>query len=201
METDSEDYSEYLEQKYLPGRDIYLHKFFYTRIARELGSGSVYDLGFGTGSFLKFLRNHQYETFGIDSNQTFVDQAKARGFQVACDDITSLSTLPNNVGNAVIDNVLEHLSRDQIDSFLKALAPKLGPEGKLIAIVPDKKGFEKDPTHVTFVTQAILEKMLPAHGLKIENYFCFPFNSRNVGKFFYLNMQILIICRNHSPKE
>ena len=40
METDSEDYSEYLEQKYLPGRDIYLHKFFYTRIARELGSGS-----------------------------------------------------------------------------------------------------------------------------------------------------------------
>jgi len=195
METKSDDYSEYLEEKYLPGRDIYLNRLFYPRVFNELGEGSILDLGFGAGAFLKFASGKGRKVTGIDSNDSFVAKAKDQGFKVALDDITTLSTISGSIENAVTDNVLEHLEEHQIDSFFKAFNSKLAPGGRLVAIVPDAKGYEKDPTHRTFVTQEYLTPICKKHGLTIRKYFCFPFNNRTIGKFFYLNMQIFVIER------
>lgn len=196
METRSEDYSDYLEEKYLPGRDIYLNRLFYPRIFKELRSGSVLDLGFGAGAFLKFASAKGRLVSGIDSNQNFVDKAKASRFDVSLDDITTLSSVNSPIENAVTDNVLEHLEDDQIKAFFQTLSSKLSPDGRLIAIVPDAKGYKKDPTHRTFITKEYLAPICSDNGLIIPKYFCFPFNSRMVGKFFYLNMQILVIERS-----
>jgi len=193
VKTEADAYADYLEEKYLPGRDLYLNRLFYPRIYRELTDGPVLDLGFGAGAFLRFLKSRGRQTSAIDSNQRFVDQARSSGFEVSLDDITQLNSVKTPVKNAVTDNVLEHLTLPQIESFFAVLATKLDPGGRLIAIVPDAKGYEKDPTHQTFVTQALLDPVCRANGLRISKYFCFPFNSRRVGKFFYLNMQILVI--------
>ena len=194
MKTDSSDYSEYLEDKYLPGRDVYLHKLFYPRIVKELDtSKTVIDLGFGAGSFLKFLRAHNINGFGIDSNAQFVEQSQANGFDTALDDITKLSTLPSKVDNVISDNVLEHLNMEQLESVFARLSEKLTPSGQFVAIVPDKKGFEKDPTHETFISKPLIEDLSKRNDLGLKKSFCFPFNSRFVGRFFYLNMQIFVI--------
>jgi len=196
METQTDEYSEYLEEKYLPGRDIYLNKFFYPRIYNELGTGPVLDLGFGAGAFLKFLAKKNRAIHGIDSNQRFVDQAMKQGFKVAVDDITKLNTIETPIKNAVVDNVLEHLSEDQIDMFFETLAAKSDQTLRLIAIVPDAKGYDKDPTHRTFITGDQLRPICKKHGFAIKKYFCYPFNSRAIGKVFYLNMQVLVIEKN-----
>lgn len=197
MKTESESYADYLEEKYLPGRDLYLNRLFYPRIYREVGEGPVVDLGFGAGAFLRFLKSKNRACLGIDSNPKFVELAK--DFDVGLDDITKLATLTAPIENAVTDNVLEHLTPEQIKSFFKALSEKLSRTGRLIAIVPDAKGYEKDPTHQTFVTREFLEPICSAYNLTIEKYFCYPFNSRAVGKVFYLNMQILVI--SHAQKK
>lgn len=193
MQTESESYAEYLEEKYLPGRDLYLNKLFYPRVYRELGDGSVVDLGFGAGAFLRFLKGRDRACQGIDSNARFVEMAA--DFEVTLDDITKLDTLTAPIENAVTDNVLEHLSPEQIDAFFSVFSQKISKTGRLIAIVPDAKGYEKDPTHVTFVTRKFLEPLCAKYGLKVEKFFCYPFNSRAVGKVFYLNMQIFVITK------
>ena len=193
MKTDTDTYAEYLEEKYLPGRDLYLNKFFYPRIYRELGDGEVIDLGFGTGAFLRFLTSKQHVSKGIDSNPRFVEIANE--FNVALDDITELNTLTTPIENAVVDNVLEHLTLEQITDFFRVFSSKLAANGRLVAIVPDAKGYQKDPTHLTFVTPSILQPICKEFGLKIDKKFCYPFNSRFVGKFFYLNMQVIVITR------
>lgn len=193
MKTESESYAEYLEEKYLPGRDLYLNKLFYPRVYRELGEGPVIDLGFGAGAFLRFLHAKGRIVQGIDSNQRFVELASE--FNVNLDDITKLDSLKQPIQNAVTDNVLEHLSLEQIKAFFNVFSQKLAANGRLVAIVPDAKGYEKDPTHVTFVTREILEPICQSNGLRISNFFCYPFNSRAVGKVFYLNMQIFVITK------
>lgn len=193
MKTESESYADYLEEKYLPGRNLYLNRLFYPRVYRELGDGSVVDLGFGAGAFLRFLKSKNRKSFGIDSNPRFVELAK--GFNVSQDDITQLKTLSAPIHNAVTDNVLEHLTLAQIETFFKVFSQKLASDGRLVAIVPDAKGYEKDPTHQTFVTRELLEPICAANGLKVSKFFCYPFNSRAVGKLFYLNMQIFVITK------
>ncbi|NNE57008.1 MAG: class I SAM-dependent methyltransferase [Hellea sp.] len=192
METESEAYSEYLEEKYLPGRDLYLNRLFYPRILKELGEGPIVDLGFGAGAFLKFARKKSRNISGIDSNPAFVDTALSQGFDVALDDITKLATV-SQIENAVCDNVLEHLTAEQLEAVFSVVKDKLATNGKFVAIVPDKQGYKKDPTHRTFIDPGFLEPLCQRHELQIGKTFCYPFNSRTAGKYFYLNMQIFVI--------
>jgi SAM-dependent methyltransferase len=193
METNSEDYKKHLEEKYLPGRDMYLNTFFYPKIMSQFSNGLIVDLGFGTGAFLRYLKKKNRDFFGIDSNPFLVDLNIKNGFKVAEDDVTILSKINFTIENGICDNVLEHLDLTQINSFFNACKSKFAKNGTLVVIVPDAKGYERDPTHKTFVTKEIIEKMCAQHGVKLQSNFCHPFNSRFVGKHLYLNMQVFVI--------
>ena len=193
METNSEDYKIHLEEKYLPGRDLYLNTFFYPKIMKQFSKGLIVDLGFGTGAFLRYLKKKNRDFFGIDSNPFLVDLNIKNGFKVAEDDVTILSKINFTIENGICDNVLEHLDLTQINSFFSACKSKFSKNGSLVVIVPDAKGYERDPTHKTFVTKEIIEKMCAQHGVTLQTNFCHPFNSRFVGKHLYLNMQVFVI--------
>lgn len=193
METNTEEYKEHLEEKYLPGRDMYLNTFFYPKIMRQFSTATIYDLGFGTGAFLRYLKGKGRDFFGIDSNPFLVELNKKNGFKVEQDDVTTLVNIPKPMENAICDNVLEHLDRDQIDSFFKACKRKFAAGGTLVVIVPDKKGYQRDPTHKTFVEKPLVEEMCKKHGAKLHKNFNHIFNSRWVGSWFYLSMQVFVI--------
>jgi SAM-dependent methyltransferase len=193
METNTEEYKEHLEEKYLPGRDMYLNMFFYPKIMRQFGSGTIYDLGFGTGAFLRYLKTKGRDFFGIDSNPYLVALNKKNGFNVVEDDVTTLANITKPMENAICDNVLEHLDKEQIDSFFKVCKQKFASGGTLVVIVPDKKGYERDPTHKTFVEKPLIEEMCKKHGAKLHKNFNHIFNSRWVASWFYLSMQVFVI--------
>lgn len=195
MQTVDDEYSEYLEQKYLPGRQLYLEKLFYPRIINELTDGPILDLGFGAGAFMKFASSKGYKISGIDSNPKFVEKAKSSGYEVYLGDLTDLDNVDDNIQNAIVDNVLEHLDESSIEKFLKIFSRKLSNTGKLIIIVPGEKGFTHDPTHETFVDYNLLNKICKKHDLKIEKFYRFPFNSHFISKVFYLNMQIMVVVK------
>src|ERR1035438_2597601 len=104
METNSEDYKKHLEEKYLPGRDLYLNHFFYPKILKLFSMEEINDLGFGTGAFLRYLKSKNRSCSGIDSNPFLVQLNKRNGFEVREDDLTILKTITNQMKNAICDN-------------------------------------------------------------------------------------------------
>jgi cyclopropane fatty-acyl-phospholipid synthase-like methyltransferase len=193
METTSAEYKEHLENKYLPGRDKYLQWFFYPKILKQFSDKDIVDLGCGTGEFLKYLKIKNRKFTGIDNNPHLVDLCVKMGFDVVMDDVTKLENVKAPIDNAVIDNVLEHLEVAQTDAFFAALKTKMNKDGTLVVIVPDKKGYQYDPTHKTFVNKNLIQQMCEKHGATLKSNFLHPFNIEFVGAILYLNMQVFVI--------
>src|SRR5690349_7954904 len=94
MRTDEKQYSDYLENKYLPGRTLYLRYFFYPKLFRAFpGTDTIVDLGCGTGEFLKSCRQRKRDVIGIDSNEALANRCRQNGFRVELDDICELASL------------------------------------------------------------------------------------------------------------
>ena len=195
MKTEDREYADYLRGKFLPGRTRYLETFIYPRYLRELpAAAEVWDLGFGNGEFLSFCRRKSIPARGLDSNPHFVESARNRGLRADSDDITRLTTIPDGGLNAAIsDNVLEHLDAEALRAFFSTLKSKLSDRGLLLAIVPGEKGFTRDPTHKTFIDEAVMERMTKQSGLVVERCFRWPFGARAVSRIFYLNMTAFVI--------
>lgn len=193
MQTKDEAYKEHLEEKYLPGRDKYLQWFFFPKLVKQFTDGHILDLGFGTGGFLRFLKSKNKTFSGIDSNPFLVEEISKQGFAVTLDDITKLDTVVTPINNAITDNVLEHLDLNQIDSVFNALKQKMTTGGILVVIVPLEKGYQRDPTHKTFVNKEIMQQMCDKYNLRLKKRFYHPINLSGVGKWLYLNMQVYVI--------
>lgn len=190
LRTDDKQYTEYLQSKFLPGRQFYLEQLVYPRYLRELSSETeILDFGFGNGEFLTFCQKNGIVARGIDSNPHFIESARLRNLNVELDDITRLDTLPNgNVKAVISDNVLEHLSKDALFKVFRALELKLAKNGVFLAIVPGEKGFTKDPTHQTFIDEYLISSVTANSSIKLEKTFRWPFDIKLVSKVFYLNM-------------
>jgi trans-aconitate methyltransferase len=193
METTSEAYKEHLENKYLPGRSLYLKTFFYPKIMRQFDKEEISDLGCGTGEFLKYLKSKKRAFRGADNNPHLVELCQKMGFDVIMDDVTKLENIKAPIMNAIVDNVLEHLDMDQINSFFASLKAKIRKGGTLVVIVPHEKGYTYDPTHKTFVNPTIIREMCTKHGATLERNFLHPFNMELIGRILYLNMQVFTI--------
>jgi 2-polyprenyl-3-methyl-5-hydroxy-6-metoxy-1,4-benzoquinol methylase len=194
MKTDSLEYKEHLENKYLPGRSTYLKHFFYPKIFKTFhNQGKIYDLGCGMGEFLSFCKSKNREAIGIDSNVHLVDICKNKGLNAVVDNVISPASINEQIQNVLIDNVLEHLDNDALNIFFENSTKYIQKGGFLIVIIPDKKGFKKDPTHITFVNYNILKEKCDMFNLKIKSQFSHPFNVKSVGNFLYLNMQVFVI--------
>jgi 2-polyprenyl-3-methyl-5-hydroxy-6-metoxy-1,4-benzoquinol methylase len=195
--TDTKEYSEYLERKYLPGRRLYLHWFFYPKICRNFSpADTVIDLGCGTGEFLHFCRKRKRSVLGVDSNESLVHRNLESGFEVVFDDICELTKLKGRQFNyAVCDNVLEHLEVSQIRKFFLRAAELVTHGGLLVCIVPGVKGFQKDPTHKTYISEKILADACESSSWAIKSRYYHPFNCRGVDRFLYLNMQVFEMHR------
>ena len=200
MKTASAEYSEYLNNKYLPGRSLFLRYIYYPRILNEFKPDKlIWDLGCGMGEFLSFCKIKHRTAKGIDSNPNFISLCKNKNFAAELDDVCHLKTIPeNSVDNALIDNVLEHLTKTEINLFFDAFEKKASKNGLLVCIVPGEKGFEKDPTHKTYVNSDLLLSFIRNKRFKIIKQYNHPFSSDQINKFFYLNMQVFVIQKTLS---
>jgi cyclopropane fatty-acyl-phospholipid synthase-like methyltransferase len=198
MRTDSEGYSDYLQAKYLPGRRLYLEWFFYPRIFRTFTTpDAIIDLGCGTGEFLNYCRKRKHEVIGVDSNEALARRCQEHGFNIILDNICRLETLRQRRFKYVVcDNVLEHLTREELACFFNRLTELMLPGGRFVCIVPGIRGYKCDPTHQNFICSDLLNAILKDYPLRITQHYFHPINLRNVDKFLYLNMQVFEIERS-----
>lgn len=104
-------------------------------------SGSVLDMGCGSGKFLSFMKGVGWKTYGTDISPQAVEVAKSRGHQVSCGDVRQAGFSDNFFDLITLNNVLEHVY-DPIGT-LQELHRILRPGGELIICVPNFDCYER----------------------------------------------------------
>ena len=77
---------------------------------------AIIEIGSGMGTLIEVLNKRGYKTYGIEPNEYHRDHAKGRGVK-----LHDLNTYPDKCDMIVSIEVLEHLTDDEIDEYLKRI--------------------------------------------------------------------------------
>lgn len=131
------------------------------------------DVGSGRGEWLELLKEHGIEAYGVDLNETFVEEAQARGLDVRHGDaVAHLRSLEEgSVGAITAFHLVEHLSLDVLISLIDAALRALAPGGVLLLETPNPTNvtvgaasFYLDPTHLKPLHPQFLEFLVTNRG-------------------------------------
>jgi SAM-dependent methyltransferase len=140
---------------------------------RNFPRGSrVLEIGFGNGSFLTYARKQGWDVCGTEINPYLIDAARTAGFEVF-----GAATLEEMRGRkfdlvAAFD-VLEHIHRDALLSFVASVKEILLPGGVFLARFPNGDSpfglpyQNGDITHVTAIGTGIVEYIASSLGLEV----------------------------------
>lgn len=146
--------------------------------------GPVVDLGSGRGEWLEILKQAGIDAYGVDLNEDFVEQCRARGLKVVHGDVCEhLETLPERSLSALTAfHLAEHMPVDALVRLLDVSLRALESGGLLIIETPNPENvtvgsssFYLDPGHVRPLPPGLLAFLLEARGFsKIETRFLHP---------------------------
>ena len=135
--------------------------------------GQVLDVGCGSGELLEVLAQNDIDAYGIDFSQSNVDECRALGLDVRCDDVLHhLSEVPAaTLGAVTAIHVVEHLDIDTLIEFVDLSLRALRPGGLLIFETPNPRNvtvgadtFYLDPTHLRPIPSPLLEFIVSIRG-------------------------------------
>ncbi len=164
---------------------------------RRLTPGFTLDIGCGIGRSLEHLRGYGV---GVDTNESCLRVARARGFTVFTPEAFRNSAEYNRAGRfdtILLAHVAEHMREDEVVPLLQQYEALLRSNGKLILIAPQEAGFRSDPTHVVLMDFERLTRISDRLGFELERAFSFPF-PRWVGRLFTYN-EFVVVSRKPGP--
>lgn len=96
----------------------------------------VLEIGFGSGTFLKFARTNHWDACGVEINEELVKDAQAAGYAATHSD--NLSGFADDTFDLVGDfDVLEHIPQDVIPNVIHEIKRVLKKDGVFIARFPN----------------------------------------------------------------
>ncbi len=140
-----------------------------------VGKAPVLDLGCGRGEFLELLRERDIDAYGIEVDPALVTASREMGLDVHLDDgIAHLESLPDkSLGGVVMIQVIEHLPPQVAVDFVRLVARKVRPEGRVVVETVNPQSlyvyahaFYLDPTHVRPVHPAFLAFLFQEAGFR-----------------------------------
>lgn len=138
-------------------------------------SKNVLDIGCGTGTFLKLLKEAGIGGYGIDLNEDYVMLCERLGLDVVRDDaISHLKSLePKSLDGVFISQLVEHLSSEQLLEILGLCYERMQYESHIVISTPNIRSmlvstnlFYMDPTHRSHVHPDVLTFMLRSCGFR-----------------------------------
>jgi 2-polyprenyl-3-methyl-5-hydroxy-6-metoxy-1,4-benzoquinol methylase len=143
-------------------------------------SAQILDVGCGVGFFLRFLQANGYmNAVGIDTSPQQVSVARRFGVRgvTECEWKSFLTGKSSQFEFILIDNVIEHLHKDEITELLQLVLMALVPGGRVYVSTPNAGSLFGAPlafidlTHEVFFTLASLRQVLMACGFVGVNVF------------------------------
>lgn len=154
-------------------------------------SGSILDVGCGTGAFLHTMKQAGWQVTGLEPDENAAKKANnLYGIEpMKADEIYNLS--PASFDAITMWHVLEHVH--DLHGYMKTLKSLLKPGGKLFIAVPNYTSFDAEkykqfwaaydvPRHLYHFSPKSMKKLFSMHGLKVEKLLPMWFDS------FYVSM-------------
>lgn len=107
------------------------------------GTGSILEIGAGTGEFLLAAKNKGWEVSGVEPNNRARNLAKAKGLKLE-EDLNDLREMTFDV--ITLWHVLEHLPN--LEETIEKMERLLKPNGILIVAAPNYKSFDAKYYHI-----------------------------------------------------
>ena len=170
----------------------------YRRYLRRLGLGSTLDLGCGIG---RTLRNLEGRGVGVDHNVDAVAVARRAGFvaYTPTEFKTSEYAQLGRFDSLLVAHVIEHMTKAEAVHLLHSYLEYVRPDGTVVLITPQERGFRSDTTHVEFMDFAALGEIARRLELEVTSTDSFPF-PRMMGKAFIYNEFVTIARRTVQPQ-
>jgi len=99
----------------------------------------ILDFGCGEGELVELLSKKGYQVEGFDVAQINIDNAKSRLKKIGLDTKVikgGIDDVKNKYDLVVMDNVIEHITEDEIESVVKKVKEKLNDDGQILVITP-----------------------------------------------------------------
>ena len=140
-------------------------------------TGTILDVGAGTGAFLNTMKNAGWNCSGIEPDETARKNAREL-YNLDLKEAKELFTLPSKSFDAItLWHVLEHVHR--LHTYVEQLKNLLAVNGKLFIAVPNYTSADAKmygefwaaydvPRHLYHFSPKSMEILLNAHGLKLE---------------------------------
>ncbi|MBX9476067.1 class I SAM-dependent methyltransferase [Yersinia enterocolitica] len=148
------------------------------KMKEEYGSVNSLDLGCGRGEWMSLLMDLGVETFGIDLDDSMLDECRIRNFSVKNADIISFLKACEAESYNIITafHVVEHITFDDLCTVINNAIRVLKSGGILILETPNAENlivgtnnFYLDPTHNKPVPALLLSFICEYYGLE-SNY-------------------------------
>ncbi len=165
-----------LENRYRGSeREIADRQGIYPQIFRGT-KGAILEIGSGRGELQRLLSAAELESYGVDLDVVMVNVANANGCKTLYGDgIAHLRTLADrSLGGLVAIQVVEHLTRQQLQELMELAKSKLKPGGRIAfetinpqSVLALSSNYFRDPTHVWPMHPDTLGYMATLAGLRI----------------------------------
>ncbi|MGB2760647.1 MAG: class I SAM-dependent methyltransferase [Maribacter stanieri] len=179
----SDDKNSFIEKVYQQVKKITLNKKVKLIDQYSLNEKSLLDIGCGTGEFLAYAKNKNWNTVGVEVNQNARNKASNKNLKI----YKSLEDLPNRQFNIIsLWHVLEHLTN--LNEKISLIKRKLDDNGTLIIAVPNYKSYDAKhykefwaaydtPRHLWHFSQDAIKILFEKHNYKITKTLPMYFDS------------------------
>ena len=160
LSLDQKEYYHYL--KSISWRGKLFRRLLVYPLINSWVNGKVLDVGCGLGLYLESRK----DAIGVDINKYCVSHCQKLHLQAELMERDKLP-FPNNsrIGTVVLDNVLEHLEEPQ--KLLSECTRVLPDDGRLIILVPGRKGYSRDADHKIFYQFSSIRKLAVEFGFSV----------------------------------
>lgn len=140
----------------------------------QSGTGTVLDIGCGTGDFLAEAKKNNWKTVGIEPSSKAKTSAKQKGISL----VESYDELEDHYFDVItMWHVLEHVS--DLENQIKELKRLVKPTGTIIIAVPNFKSYDASyygvfwaaydvPRHLWHFSKTAMEKLFAKQNLKLK---------------------------------
>lgn len=146
-------------------------------LSSGMTSGRMLDIGIGSGSFLAYMKERNWDVLGCDLSKAVCALAEQRWCVSShCGDVT---TLPADAAYdlVVMNHVLEHVQRPV--EMLQEVRRRMRPGGLLHLAVPNVACWEAglpgwtsyEPYHLLYFTPATVRRVVEKAGFRVDGMF------------------------------